>query len=315
MRKFFNCIKGLFVHESILKKVLQTLIVNGFDLSSIRKLARDKTILNVNKFDTLGAEIKYSLLLSSGKPNIQLLDSLQITSSDLNSTPIVISDNLSTKDFKVYTISQFEGFFGGFVNTIIILIDDLANVLQDLGFNKQYDGIVGKPDELFESYTKECLQFLLNSRARLYGNKRRGESLPDGVVIAKDGTIILFDSKACKDGYKFKSDDINRFATYVNKFNKMYSKDLGNVFCFLVISSDFRDSENLIRKRSNTLYTQTGTKLACMRSTELAKATNEIRKHQEYRNSINWKEIFVNEIVSTQKLKREISKIKKDKLI
>ena len=31
--------------------------------------------------------------------------------------------------------------------------------------------------------------------------------------------MILFDSKAYKDGFDIKSDDINRFAFYVNDFN------------------------------------------------------------------------------------------------
>jgi len=303
------------VHEDILRSVLRTLLVNGFDLLSLRKSSPDKSIINVKKIDSLGGEINYSLLLSTGEPNEHLLDSLKITASDLKSTPIVISDELQTASFKMYSISEFEDFFGGFVNTGLVLNDDLPNILEELGYNRLPKDFTGKPDELLEIYTKECLQFLLNSRARIYGNKRRGESLPDGVVIAGDGTIILFDSKACKDGFEFESDDINRFAKYVNDFNRKYSEILGRVFCLLVVSSSFNDSSDSIRKRSNALYTKTGTKLSCIIANDLGRAVKEVRKSQEFRNSIDWKEIFVNDILTTDLITKQLEKIKKDKLL
>lgn len=303
------------MHEDILRNVLRTLLVNGFDLLSLRKSSPDKTIINVKKNDSLGGEINYSLLLSTGEPNEQLLSSLEITASDLNSTPIVISDELRTAPFKMFTLSEFEDFFGGFVNTGLVLNDDLPNILVELGYNRLPKDFTGEPDELLEIYTKECLQFLLNSRARIYGNKRRGESLPDGVVIAGDETIILFDSKACKDGFEFESDDINRFAKYVNDFNIKYSEILGRVFCLLVVSSSFNDSIDSIRKRSNTLYTKSKTKLSCIKAYDLGRAVKEVRECQEYRNSIDWKEIFANDILTTDLITKQLEKIKKDKLL
>lgn len=298
-----------------LRDFLITLITNEYHLLSIRKITEFDTIVNVFKYDKIGAKINYSFLLSHDEITDGLEKNLLINSKDLGSTPVFINDKYNSANFIHYKIYEFEELIGGFINTGLILIENIDQILDELGFNKLPDLLTGKPNDLHEIYVKEGLQYLLNSPARRYGSDRRFESLPDGVVIGKKNTIIYFDSKSASDGYEFTSDDIKRFAGYVTDFNNKYKSTIGTIFCFLVITGRFEDSESSINKRSKTLYELCQTNLSCVTSKQLGEIIKLVKRNQSYRDSINWRKIFSNLLVHTGLIESELNITKRDKII
>lgn len=297
-----------------LSEIISTLVINGFHINKVQRFLNNN-ILNIYKFDKLGAEVKYSILFSDETEETPLSETLITYSKSYNSTPLVVCDTEITDKCKVYSKEKFFDFFTSFVNTGLILIPNLPEVLDTLGHNKVPNGLDGEADELLEVYSKECLQFILESPSKRFGQDRSFEHLPDGIVLAKQKFIILFDSKAYGNGFKFKSDDINRFAKYVENFNKRYSAIFGNVFSFLVISGKFLDSVKSISNRSDELYRQSNCKLSCITGEELGKIVQILKGNSAFSSAIIWKNILTELIIDTKIVEKEIKRIKKDNLI
>jgi hypothetical protein len=293
---------------------ISTLITNGFHIKSVERFSSENYIINTYKYDKLGAEIRYSILFCSDKTATSILQTLEKIAKAYNSLPLFVNEHFDTSICKSFKPSKFFDFFGGIVNTGLILIPNLPEILDELGHNKLPNGLTGEPEDLHELYTSECLQFLFESPTRRYGSDRLFEKLPDGLVLCKGRFMILFDSKAYKDGFKIKSDDINRFAYYVKDFNDRYSNYFGNIYSFIIVSGNFNDSEKSITNRSGELYKECNCKISCIKSEELGNIVKLIRGIPEFRGSINWKTVFSDTIVEVKFVQQEISRINKDKI-
>ena len=299
----------------ILEQIITTLLINGFHLKSVNRLREGNSIINVFKYDKIGAEIKYSFLLSTNNPSEHDIESLDITSKELTSTPVIISNDLRSNSCKCYTVKSFEKLIGGIVNTGLILIPDICSIMDTLGHNNLPKGLEGEPDELLEIYVKECFQYMFYSPGRRFGSDRLFESLPDGVIIGKSQLIIQFDTKAYKDGFSFSADDIERFSKYIQEFNDKYSAFLGRIYKFIVVSGHFNDSEESIENRSLKLYEKCNTNLSVITADNLGKIIKFIHNNFEYRASINWKNILNSTFIIPKLFSSEIKKIKKDNII
>jgi hypothetical protein len=215
-----------------IRDIITTLIINGFHLENIKRQVKECVNIYAFKYDKLGAKISYSFLFSRGSFNRTVFKSF-LNYSEINKyTPILISDDNLLNLCINYSFDDFYEKIGGYVNTGLILIENINDILLKLGHNELPNGLMGKPDELLEIYVKEIMQFLLISPAKRYGSDRKFESLPDGIIIGKD-LIIQFDSKAYANGFEFKADDIERFSKYINSFNKTYGNILGRVYSSL----------------------------------------------------------------------------------
>lgn len=295
-----------------ISQILSTLFINGFEIDKVDRFSEKNIIINIYKNDKLGAEIRYSILFT--EDNESLINSLLTISQAYNSTPILISDTIKSEKLFCYKIDEFFNFFGGLVNTGLILIPNLPDVLHSLGTYKLPNILSGEPDDLHELYVKECLQFLLESPGRRYGKERLFESLPDNVILSKEKFMILIDSKSYSNGFKFCSDDIKRFASYVKDFNERYSAFFGNVLTFLVVSAIFLDSEDSMARRSDELYKECNCKLSSLSSSELGRIVNRIQAFPDLRKSIQWKNIFSKLIITETLINKEIKRILKDNL-
>ncbi len=297
-----------------LSEIIITLITNGFHIDQTERFSSDNLVLNIKKHDKLGAEVRYSILFTNRKKESTLVSSLMTLSLGYSSTPIVVCDDFSSTKCATYTFNEFFRFFGGVVNTGLILIPNLPEILDKLGKNKLPIGLEGDPSNLHEIYVKECLQFILKSPTRQYGQERLFQSLPDGIVIAKDRMIILYDSKAYSKGFNFSADDIKRFASYVDDFNDRYSNEIGRVFSFTVITGKFKVKEPTIQKRSNELYTICRCKLSCITSKELGEIVQILKVTPDLRSSIYWKRVFSELIIDISMVNKEIARIKTDNI-
>ncbi len=217
-------------------------------------------------------------------------------------------------DFDSYTYEEFYKKIGGVVNTGLVRSPVLSGLMNNLGLNLLSEGLEGAPNDLLEIYSKECLQYLFKSPARRYGKDRSFERLPDGVLLVKNISAFLFDSKAYSNGFEFTSDDINRFEKYIEDFSEKYSH-LFAVKSFIVISGRFNDSDEAILNRSTDLLSRAQVPIACIQAKTLAEMVAEIMKKPEFQQSIDWNQIFVKPVVKLSNLTSQIKKIEKDKII
>lgn len=297
-----------------ISNIVSTLITNGFVIDQMERFPKGNIIFNILKLDKLGAIVKYSILFTKDITETQLTNSLITISKSFASKPLLISDNFISHDCTTHSFEKFYNFFGGIVNTGLILIPNLPGILEELGTNKLPTVLQGDPFDLHELYVKECFQFILQSPTRRYGKERLFESIPDGIVICKNGMMIIYDSKAYANGFDFRADDIKRFASYVDEFNNRYSAILGKVFTFTVITGKLNASQKVIANRSKELYKKCNCNLSCITSRELGNIVQLLQKDPDIRVSILWKNIFAELLIDTALVQKEITRIKKDNL-
>jgi hypothetical protein len=204
---------------------------------------------------------------------------------------------------------------GGIVNTGILLQDNLPKILDKLGKNQLPSGLKGEPDDLLEEYTKEALQFILNSPARRFGQDRRFESLPDGIVMDQNKLILQYDSKAYAKGYAVSSDDINRYAAYVDNFNNKYGSFFGRIHAFLVVTGKFKQSKKSLQNKSNALYAKCHTKIVFWEAKEMGEIVELFRNNAKLRSLITWNNIFSQLIINKSLIESELKKNSKDNLL
>jgi len=302
------------MNSSEIRDIIISLIINGFHLDNIKRDVKDCLNVNAIKYDKLGARIRYSFLFSKGSINKTVVKSFLENSKVNKYTPIFISDDEKADKCINLNYNDFFEKVGGLVNTGLILVENINEIINKLGYNELPEGLSGKPDDLLEIYFKEIMQFLLLSPAKRYGGDRRFESLPDGIIIGKD-LIIQFDTKAYANGFDFKSDDIERFSKYINAFNKSYDKILGPVYAFVVVSGGFNDSPDSIENRRKALYKKCQTNLCCLTCQDLGDILDLIKENPHQRGIIDWRSIFSNTNIKSELVQNELKVINKDKLV
>ncbi|MGD0589998.1 MAG: hypothetical protein ABSA44_04260 [Bacteroidota bacterium] len=292
---------------------IATLVTNGFHIYKVDRLSPENLAVSTYKFDRLGAEVRYTIMFSDDTIETPSMKSLITISKSYSSKPLFVNDHIQHSGCANYTNKSFFEFFGGIINTGLILIPNLPEILDELGHNRLPKGLARDPDDLHELYASDCLQFLLASPSRRYGKERLFESLPDGVVLGKN-LMILFDSKAYSGGFEFTADDIKRFASYVNDFNIRYSQFFGRVFSFTVVSGHFNDSQQSISNRSDELYRLCNCKISCITSNELGTIVQMLQNTPDERVSIEWRNIFSEIVIEKKIIQQEINRIQKDKV-
>lgn len=295
-------------------KLVITLIVNGFHLEDFTRISKDHSIVSLKKYDGFGAKILYAVLISKKKPSSAIIERLKKIASSKKYSPFIICVEELNLTYDSYTFDEFYKKIGGVVNTGLVLNPELKGIMKSLGHNKLPLGLDGRPEDLLEIYSKECFQFLFKTPVRRYGIDRSFESVPDGIILCNNTTAYLFDSKAYEGGFKFKSDDINRFERYVEDFNSKYSHIL-KIKSFIVISGDFKDSESSLSNRSMELMSRTQVPISCVSSETLAEMVRIIVDNPKYQQSINWSRILVKPLVKLASLNKQIENLEKDKII
>jgi hypothetical protein len=301
--------------DASFSNIIATLVTNGFHIHKVDRFPHSNNIVYTYKYDKLGARVNYSILFTADHAETSIVEALLSASEEFQSMPLVVSDHFVSARCKTYTSETFFGFFGGIINTGLVLIPNLPEILNELGHNRPPSGLSGEPDALHELYVKECLQFAMESPTRRYGIDRSYQKVPDIAVLSKERFMLLLDSKAYGGGFSFKADDMKRFAFYVEDFRSRYSPFFGNILSFVVVSGKFNDSEAAIRGRSDEFYGMCNCKISCMQSKTLGEITKLLKEKAQFRSSIIWKDIFSKLIIKTNHIEREIARIAKDKLL
>lgn len=298
-----------------LTELLRTLITHRFDVDVIKRVSPACALMNIHRLDDLSTPVNYTLLFSVEDPSESALGLMETTAKAKQSRPIVLSKVKPAGTYTWYAPDKFYEILGGPVTSGIILAADLPDLLDTLGKNALPDGMSGTPDDIFEDYVKECLQFLVNAPAWRYGQDRRFEKLPDGLILGREGLLLLFDAKAYAGGFPVSADDIRRFVSYVRDFAEKYEQALGRVHCFLVVSASFEQGAKALSDRSDEVYAECQTKLCFMEAKTLGRTVELVKENISLRNSINWRSVFSHVFVNEAPVESQLKSLTKDNLL
>jgi hypothetical protein len=300
-----------------LPNIVRTLLINGYVIDSFDNPSSQVWILHVRKIDILGAESQ-AVLLFADDVSGALAQRIEAEAKRCGAVTISVTIQSTVKNnfaSRSYTLPEFFNILGGEVRIDRIFRPDLEAIMNDLGHNRLPHGFVGAADDLLEDYTKDCLQFLLECPVRRYGQERRFEKRPDGLGLGRDGFNLFFDAKAYSDVFHPDADDIRRFASYVEDFNRAYRAYVGSISIFLVVSGSFSSDEKAIIQKSNDLFAMCGTQLAFLEASDLARMVNLVRPVTQVRGAVNWKNVILPGRVVISRLETEIAKIGKDRIV
>jgi hypothetical protein len=292
-----------------LKFLFENLFVNKYDITYSKRVAKNTLLISAIKKDDFGKSHNYEFYFFSETVSEEYLQKYRAKEFE-NRILIGLNDQTGAD----FTEEQFLDKLSTIIDPGIYLNPNLENILKDLGHNFIPKGMNGNAAELLEAYSKECLQFLVGGKGRRYGKERSFESLPDGAILG-NGINVLFDAKAYKGGFNPSADDLKRFQSYINDFNKKYSHFSEKIFSFIVVSGHFQVGEDALIGRSRELYEMCQTTLSFISSENLAVIIKISRDHAEFMSAINWKKILSHTIPNGNLLLHQIEKIKKDKIV
>lgn len=292
-----------------LKYLFENLFVNKFDLKYSRRISAGILHVRAIRKDEFARSIEYNFFFVNHSLLAEQIEGLK--AQGLSNTILIADAYRPDVDFPE---TDFFGTLSTNIDPGIYLNTDLKNILQALGHNQLPNGMSGDPADLLEVYSKECLQFLLGGKGRRYGKERSFESLPDGAILGRD-LVILFDAKAYKSGFNPGADDLKRFQSYINDFNKKYEQFTGKVYSFVVISGHFDVKDEALLDRSREFYEMCQTAIVFISSDILSQLVQLSISNLNFINSFNWKRIFSNPLPTKEKLLEQIEKIKKDGII
>lgn len=298
-----------------LTELTRTLLLYRYGVDTVKRVSPECALLGVHRSDDFGGRTNYLLLLSTGLPTESTLSLMEKTARARQARPVVLSEESPGGGFTWYRPADFYQILGGPATTGLVLLPDLPDILEALGRNQVPVGLSGNADDLYEDYVKQCLQFLLNSPAWRYGQDRLFEKVPDGLIFGRDNFLLQFDAKAYGKGFTVGADDVRRFATYVNDFNSKYGAAFGRVHSFLVVSTEFTQGEAALVAKSKEMYAACQTRLSFLRSRELGLIVWLMRDNVSLRNSVNWRLVFSDDVISKAAVESQLRAARKDGLL
>lgn len=172
------------------------------------------------------------------------------------------------------------------------------------------------PEDLLEQVAFRLLTASLRFGGIRYGNRERGQRLPDALLLwphTSNPFAALFDAKASADGYTMPSDHALRFAGYIETMRGNQALGGNELRYLIVLSSSFpgrSGGNHPYHGRADALGEETGIKLVYIRADDLAQASARIEVEAlgpAVRESIDWGRVFDEGMVSGTHLQEAIS--------
>lgn len=297
-------------NEPNLQIAIRTLACVGFLVERVERKPHYATIL-ARRVDEFGSSHASFFAISQDRFAAAEADAIAAAATQHRAEPVYVG----VRSGPHLTWDHFLALLGGPILTTNPLDPNFTNCLNQLGFNKLPVGLVGAADDLFEAYVRDALQFILGVRVIRYGQNRRFEARPDGIVLPDDRLCALYDAKAYSDGYNVTLDSIRQFASYVEDFRQRYHEFLKRVDVFLVISGTFPHKQSTLDKRSRDLLSACGTPLSFLKASALSEIVELLKTEIPTRRAINWKRIFLETAVTAARVREEIESIKHDGIV
>jgi hypothetical protein len=148
-----------------------------------------------------------------------------------------------------------------------------------------------------------------------YGQNRLFEARPDGIILPYQEFSALYDAKAYSGGYEVTATTIRQFRSYVEEFQQRYNAYLPRLHAFIVISGRFPHEEATLEDRSRELLSECGVPLAFLTCDVLAEIVTQLSNSPRTRRAIEWKRVFSDAIVDSNRVAKEIEAVKKDQVV
>jgi hypothetical protein len=292
---------------------IQTITTGGFILDRVDR-RQGCALIFAHRPDEFGASHKYCFAISeTGTLSRHEIDAIQIPAQQHDSNLVLVAASADSE--RCFEWMHFVGLFGGAVFSTSPLESDFAAQLIQLGQNKLPVELVGKPDDLYEAYVRVALEFILGVRVIRYGQDRRFEARPDGLIVPYNNFAALYDAKAYGAGYDVSIDSIRQFSSYVRDFQGRYNSYLPRLNTFIVISTSFQQQEGTLRSRSGDLIAECGIPLCFLTSADLVQVIEMISKFPAARHSVDWRRVFADSIFDPKRVEKELAAIAKDGLV
>jgi hypothetical protein len=291
---------------------VRTLVTGGFILESVERKP-GYALLHMLRYDEFGATHRYCFVLAETCLGTAQVAAARISAQHHHEQLVLIGPEGNS----VPTIEwdRFLSLFGGAIFSSGPLEADFGNQLVALGHNQLPDGLQGKADDLFEAYVRAALEFMLGQRVIRYGQDRRFEARPDGIVLPHKNFSALYDAKAYSEGYQVDLDSIRQFKSYVTDFTQRYHAYLPRLNAFIVLSGTFPHRDQTLAKRSRDLFAECGVPLIFLTADSLAEIIRLLAMHPAARSAINWPRIFADPIIRPIQVQDELSAVLRDGII
>ncbi len=278
--------------EKDFRIIIRTLVTSGFVLITVEHNP-GYVLIHMYRYDEFGLKNNYTFLLCEGDNlDENLLSGAQISTKHHNSQLVIIGSN--GPETPSIDWNTFIGIFGGSVYSINALEIEFGKQITDLGYNKVPAGLQGKADELLESYVNNAFEFIFGVRVIGYGQKRKFEAIPDGIILNHQNFTMLYDAKAYKNGYKITKDTIRQFTSYIHDFTKRYQSYLPPIRYFIVISGKFPHKKDTLKRRSDEFFSESGAQLVYVTCETLANIIVTLAEKSKVRKAINWTSVLSN---------------------
>ncbi len=291
---------------------VRTLTVGGFILENANRFP-SYALIYMHRYDEFGGRQQYCFALFESKPVSEQIQAAEIAAHHNKAELVVISPAIVNNTPNIEW-NHFLNLFGGPIYSYSPLEPEFGDHLKQLSINKLPAGVVGKPDDLFELYIHRALEFIFGCKVNRYGQERRFEARPDGVILQDRMFSALYDTKAYSNGYDVSLDSIRQFSSYVTEFKNRYSQYF-ELHSFIVISGYFAHTKEILESKSRQLLAEVNVPLVFLTAESVVQIIALLSDFPSARRSINWRKIFVNPVFTSNLVEAELGVIDKDKII
>lgn len=290
----------------------RTLLSGGFILDTVEPKP-GYAVLVAHRLDEFGVTHHYCFAIAEEAISPSEIEGASIAAEHYKADLIVVGDC----DVEVPCLSweRFVNMFGGPMFGVSPLESQFQEHLMELGRNQLPEGLEGSANDLFEQYVRHALEFIIGSRVVRYGQSRRFEARPDGIIPPNSGLYALYDAKAYGQGYEVTLDTVRQFESYVREFKERYEGYIKRMDAFVVVSSRFPHRDDTLADRSRDLYDLCGVPLSFLTTDAVSRIIEILANKPSIRRAIRWSRVFSDPVVRVQRVEREYRTILQDETI
>lgn len=296
-----------------LSLAVRTLFSGGFLLDKAQS-EPGYALIVARRLDEFGVAQRYCFAIFEDEFSPTQVEIVQIAAKHHAAEPVLVGEgsaSLPTLEWE-----RFLNLFGGPVFSRKPFEPDFRKHLRELGRNRlPADVEAGKPDDLFELYVKEALEFVIGERVVRYGQDRLFETRPDGLVLPSQGFYALYDAKAYRNGYEMNQEGFRQFGSYVTEFSKRYGTYQQRLNSFLVISGKFKQRDAALSRRSTDFLAEYGVPLCFVTADALGEMIEILSMNSVVRRAINWSRVFSDPVARPSLVREEVLTVLQDETV
>lgn len=295
-----------------LSLAVRTLLSSGFLLDRVEREPGYALII-VRRLDEFRVAHRYCFAVFEDDFSSSQVATVKIEAKHYDAEPVLVGEGIA--EVPSLEWDRFMSLFGGPILSLKPFEPQFREHLCELGRNRLPEGLEGKPDDLFEIYVREALEFVLGERVVRYGQERRFEARPDGLVLPSQNFYALYDVKAYGKGYEVTQDSLRQFGSYVRDFSDRYNTYLQRLNSFLVISGGFVQRDKALDQRSREFIADHNVPLSFLTADTLGEMIEVLAETPVVRRAIKWSRVFSDSVVQASRVKTEIDTVLRDKTV